>query len=187
MSISVFKTNLTNYLNKPENVKDSDDFASFLTKEYDTLIKSGFQTINNIPIQTANPSGMENLIKSVLKATLNVTVSPTPIIQNLGPGFITYWTGALLLSGPPPIIPAIGAVSNVSSTVNPVLNPGTWVVSAPQSPSDTVNPFVSVLIATIQQHLTTISGLYNTLSIYPLPPAAPPAPGVLPWIGFTVP
>jgi hypothetical protein len=187
MSISAFKANLTNYLNKPENVKDSDDFATFLTREYDTLIKSGFQTINSIPIMTSNVSGMESNIKSVLKATLNVTVSPTPIIQNLGPGFITYWTGAQLLAGPPPIIPAIGAVSNVSSVSNPVLNPGTWVVPSPQAPSDSVNPFVSVLISTIQTHLTTISGLYNTLSIYPAPPGAPPAPGVLPWVGYTVP
>jgi LAS superfamily LD-carboxypeptidase LdcB len=34
-------------------------------------------------------------------------------------------------------------------------------------------------------HLSTVSGVVNTVSLYP--PALTPAPGILPWVGYTVP
>ena len=34
-------------------------------------------------------------------------------------------------------------------------------------------------------HLSTVSGIINTISLYP--PAALPAPGVLPWTGYQIP
>lgn len=186
MSISAFQNNLTQFLDDPESTDSSDKFASFLTKEYDTLIKSGFQVFAGVSVLSANPSGMESTLKTVLTATLNSTTSPTPIIQDIGKGVLTYWSGALLIAGPPPAPPAPGSLSNVSSTANPVLNVGTWA-SGPQSPQPITTPFVSQLVATITSHLATVSGIYNTVSLYPAAPSPVPAPGVLPWVGYTVP
>lgn len=186
MSISVFQQNLTTFLDDPSKTEDSDQFAEFLTREYDTLIKSGFQVFAGVPILSANPSGMQNILKQVLKATLNVTANPTPIIQNLGQGVLTYWGGAQLLVGPPPLPPAPGSIQNVSSVANPVLSPGTWT-SPPQTPQPVTTPFVTQFVTAITTHLTTITGIYNTISLYPAVPAPVPGPGVVPWVGYTVP
>lgn len=186
MSISVFQQNLTTFLDDPSKTESSDQFAEFLTQEYDTLIKSGFQILAGVGILSANPSGMESVLKLTLKATLNSTTSPTPIIQDLGQGILAYWSGAKLVVGPPPLPPAPGSLSNVSSVLNPVLNVGTWA-SPPQTPLPETTPFVTQFVTAITSHLATISGLYNTISLYPAVPAPLPGPGLLPWVGYTVP
>ena len=64
MSLSVFKQNLIQYMDaKPSK---SDDFAEFLVREYDLLIKSGFDMLNQVPIQTGNTKTMESLLKAFL-------------------------------------------------------------------------------------------------------------------------
>jgi hypothetical protein len=47
--------------------------------------------------------------------------------------------------------------------------------------------FLDRLIMAMQMHLTTVSGLYITISMYPGFPLIPPAPGILTWTGFTIP
>lgn len=186
MSISVFQQNLTKFLDDPSKTESSDQFAEFLTQEYDTLIKSGFQLLAGVGILSANPSGMENILKQVLKATLNVTSNPTPIIQNLGQGILAYWGGAQLVTGPPPLPPSPGSLSNISSVYNPVLNVGTWV-SPPQTPQPVTTPFVTQFVTAITTHLATISGFYITISLYSVGPVTLPGPGLVPWVGYTVP
>ena len=47
MSVSIFKSNLLRYMQNQSGINKFEDFAEKLTSEYDLLIKSGFQTINN--------------------------------------------------------------------------------------------------------------------------------------------
>ena len=54
MSVSIFKNNLLRYMQNQPGIKQFEDFAEKLTSEYDLLIKSGFQTINNNKIISGN-------------------------------------------------------------------------------------------------------------------------------------
>ena len=65
MSLNVFKTQLLRYMQtEPET---SDDFAEFLTAQYDAAVKRGYDTLNLVPIQTGNTNTMEAVLKALFK------------------------------------------------------------------------------------------------------------------------
>lgn len=177
---------MASYMSTPEGVVSYAQFANKLTTEYDLCIRRGFQTTNNIPIQTPNKAGMLTLVTLACQKAFAVQQGPHTFIDDIGKGVLLYWTGATLITGIPPIIPADGAVSNITSTSASVTNPGTWSPNGPESPTNNVNDFLDALVSGMKNHITTVSGLYITVSIYPGFPLVPPAPGIRTWTGWTV-
>ena len=53
------------------------------------------------------------------------------------------------------------------------------------NPTDTTALIIDEFIQHATTHLTTVSGIINTLSLYP--PSPTPAPGIINWTGYTVP
>jgi putative chitinase len=51
-------------------------------------------------------------------------------------------------------------------------------------PTKNTEIIVNDFISTATVHLSTVSGLITTISLYP--PIGTPAPGVLPWVGYTI-
>lgn len=192
MSLQAFKANMLRYMANQDGIGSSDDFATKLTNEYDILIRSGFQTINNIPLQSGNKKGMESLIKLACKKASTIQSGQHNFIDDVGNGIVNYWVGATLIPGlPPPVIPAIGSIVNVSTVSASAINPGQWTPIGTTPPNLDSNIIVSQLIAGIQSHLPKIQFLYNTISLYPSPlvppPGGLPGPGILQSTGFTVP
>ena len=186
MSFSVFKQNMKMYMQNQEGITSSDDWAKKVTQEYDMCIKRGLQTVNNIPISAGNTSLMETLVRIALKLSLSKQSGLHTFADDIGKGVVGYWTGATLLTGIPPIIPATGAIQNISTTAAFTTVPGTWSPVGFYNPNDSWDLFLDVLISSMMIHLTTIQGLYMTMSLYPgVPPFV--APGVLTWTGFNVP
>lgn len=54
-------------------------------------------------------------------------------------------------------------------------------------PTKNTSLIIDDFIQYATQHLTTVSGIVNTVSLYPTVPTPTPAPGVLNWTGYTVP
>lgn len=233
MSLSKFALNVTKFLERPlvgNPIQSKEELAQFLTIEYDLLIRSGTQIFGNTPILSGNTTLMEQSILGALNKNLVSTKTPSPILDDLGQGIISYWTGAQLVPGPPPILPAQGSLYNISSTACLVTDPGQWKVvplppfppngTEPKPPTSEVpqlsseqkqqilqssaeieqvssqqqtnqssdNPFVINLLGGIILHLTTVKGIYNTLSAYPPAPPLPPPilPGIVNWSTYTV-
>jgi hypothetical protein len=187
MSLQTFKANMLRYMQNQEGIESSDDFAAKLTSEYDLCIKRGFQTINNIPLQKGNTQSMESLAKIACQISLTVQEGNHTFIDDLGKAIVMYWTGATLVTGIPPIIPAVGAISNITTTAASVTKPGQWSAIGPTSPIDDTNIFLDTLLAGIQSHLPTVEFLYSTISMYPSVPAPIVAPGILQSTGYTIP
>lgn len=188
MSFSTFKSNMLSYMQNQESINSSDDFATKLTNEYDLCIKRGFQsTIDAVPLSKGNKSGMESLVKVACKIALLKQSGNHTFIDDIGKGVVVYWVGASLAAPMPPITPAIGAIQNISTTSIPVTSPGAWAPIGPIPPPNTdSNIFLDLLITSMKIHLTTIIGTYMTLSLYPTFPPTPPAPGMLPFVGYVV-
>jgi hypothetical protein len=175
------------YMENQDGIKAFPEFAKKITQEYDMCIRRGLQTINNIPIQTPNNALMETLVTLACTTALAKQKGKHTFADDIGKGVLGYWTGATLVSGIPPIIPAAGAYANLTTTAAIVTVPGTWSPVGPLTPTDDSGLFLDKLIASMVNHLPTIQGLYMTISLYPGFPLVPPAPGVLVWNGFTVP
>lgn len=187
MSFSLFKASMFMYMSNQSGIGSSDEFAKKLTDEYDMCIRRGFQSINNIPLQKPNKSIMLNLAKIACKKAFAVQQGPHSFVDDLGKAVVGYWTGGQLVTGIPPIIPADGAVSNITTTSASVTNPGNWSPTGPESPTNDINDFLNKLVNGMKQHITTVSGIYITVSMYPGFPMVPPAPGIRTWTGWTVP
>ena len=186
MSFAIFKQSMLSYMENQNGIKAYPEFAKKITSEYDMCIRRGLQTVNNIPIQTPNIALMQTLVTLACSISLTKLDGKHTFADDIGKGVLGYWTGATLVVGIPPIIPAPGSMLNVSTTAAIVTSPGTWSPVGPLTPTDDSGQFLDKLITSMVSHLPTIQGLYMTMSLYP---AAPPfiAPGVLPWTGFTVP
>ena len=139
MSWDIFKNNLINFANNPDAINDIDVVAKKWADEYDAAIKRGKDVLNQVSLKTGNKDAMEQLFKAALQKGLSST-EPYDLVGEMGKGVIAYWTGATLNEFPIPLIPAVGAVSNVSVVSNIVLNAGTWqpAVSSPgaQTPDE---------------------------------------------------
>lgn len=55
------------------------------------------------------------------------------------------------------------------------------------SPTKNTSLIIDDFIQYATQHLTTVSGVINTVSLYPTVPTPTPAPAVISWTGYTVP
>ena len=140
MSLDIFKQNMLSYMQNQRGIGSYEDYAKKLTQEYDAACKRGFDTVNGIVVQQGNTELMESMVVSAMATALQQGSGEHPIITNLGPAFLGYWTGAKMSLSPPPIIPAIGAVLNVTQTSNFITNPGVWqptdtlVLEEPEAP-----------------------------------------------------
>ena len=84
---------------------------------------------------------------------------------------------------PPPKQPCIGAVLNTSTTLGVNFSPGIWTpISVP--PINSVSPWLLNFIISASVHLLTVGGIITCICQYP--PPAPPAPGILPWVGYFI-
>jgi hypothetical protein len=185
MSWSIFKSNILRYASNPKLIENSDMVAEMYAREYDSAIKRGRDVINQISIQRGNYSAMESLFKVAFKSG-NLSTAPYNLIGALGNGILLYWTGATMNQFPIPLIPAPGSVQNLSVITNTVINPGLWPTLPPTPPNNTPSLFVDLFVLAATTHLSTISGIINTTSLYPSAPTPIPAPGIIPWSGYVV-
>ena len=185
MSWQLFKQNILRRMDNPQSITDVEQFADLITNEYDLLIKKGTDTFNLVPFKRGNKSALKNGIQSALNIGLQ-SRNPYTLINSIGNAVILYWTGAEL-QNTPPITPAPGSIQNLSSSSNVVLNPGVWPPTPPIPPTQSTSLFIDTLVLAGQQHLTTVSGIATTTSLYPSTPSPIPLPGSVAWFGFTVP
>lgn len=191
MSFQVFKTNMSLWMQSPDklatgNAESYEDFATKLTEEYDLAVRRGFQTINLVRISKGNTELMKSLIIVACLKSLSVQSGRHTFVDDIGKAVVGYWTGARLQSGLPPLIPAIGAIRNISTIYAFCTSSGTWSPFGPTDPTDDSETFLDILISSMQIHLTTLQFIYFTLSIYP-GPILPPAPGILPAVSYFIP
>lgn len=181
MSWSAFKSTLLPAMQSHAFGNNMAGFAKTFTLAYDTAIKAGKETVSPIPLMKGNTSAMEAQLILFLSQTQKS--NSTTLLDVIGPAIISYWTGGLLMPIPP-IIPPPGAIKSIALTQGLVLNPGSWT-PIPVPPSNNSSIFLDAFITAAKIHLSTVSGLYIVLAQYP--PPAPPAPGVIPWVGYIVP
>jgi len=164
------------------NINENYWFAQSLTEEYDKVVKSGFTLIggNGTSVIRGNKELMQATLVGILSSTqLNKNGD---LLRDIAPAIYAYWVGANL-SQKPPTVPTPGAVTNIVTVTGLVIFPGVWTpISVP--PMGSVSPWLLNFIISAAVHLLTLSGLFITTSQYP--PPAPPAPGVLPWVGYFV-
>ena len=186
MSWELFKRNILKYSNNPEAITDINQVAKFYAREYDMAIKRGYDSVNFVTMQRGNVIIMEKLFKLALKSG-GLATSPYNLVGNMGKGVIAYWTGGIMNQLPIPIMPAPGSISNVSVVSNTVINPGVWLSKLPTTlkPTNQTELIIDEFIKYAIKHLTTVSGIINTISLYP--PASISGPGIIPWTGYFVP
>lgn len=185
MSYLLFKNNMNSFMNNQVGVTNSTDFAKKLTSEYDSLIRRGQETINQVSVDKTNTSLMELSLTAMLSIA-SLSKIPVDINNQIGKAMILYWLGATMQKYPIPIIPALGSFKNISIENGLVLKPGEFPESDTQQPITDVDIFLDILIELIKTHLSDISGIYNTKSLYPGFPLVPPAPGVVIWKGYQI-
>jgi hypothetical protein len=133
MSLEIFKQNMLSYMQNQQGISSYGDFAKKLTMEYDMAVKRGFDSVNNITIGKGNTELMETTLNGILNTALQQPSGEHPIITNMGPAFIAYWTGATMSQVPPPIIPSPGAVMNIATISSFITDPGIWQPTDTQS------------------------------------------------------
>tara|TARA_R100001509_G_scaffold154849_3_gene116797 strand:- start:6481 stop:7893 length:1413 start_codon:yes stop_codon:yes gene_type:complete len=191
MSFQVFKTNMSLWMQTPDklstgNAESYEDFADYLTTQYDLAVRTGNQTANLVPVSKGNKDLMKSLIQIACLKALQVREGKHTFIDDIGKAVVGYWTGCQLQAGVPPVIPAFGAIYNISTVYAFCTSPGTWTPFGPTNPIDDSDIFLDILISSMRIHLTTLQFLYFTTSIYP-GPALPPAPGILTGTGYFIP
>ena len=187
MSWSLFKSNILRRTNPSVLENSIDDIANIWATEYDSAVKRGNDLVNFISVQNGNVSIMESLFRLALIQGQNTPVSTFSLVTQFGNGVISYWGGAQMNQFPIPVIPAPGSIQNIVVNSNVVVNPGVWTPQPPLSPTDNNELIIDQFINAATLHLTTISGLIQTTSLYPSAPSPIPSPGVIPWTGYTVP
>jgi hypothetical protein len=125
MSWAIFKANILRYANNPNSLQDIDTVAKIWAREYDAAIKRGFDTVNLITIKRGNLEILEQLIKVALRKGL-LSNQPYDLVGEMGNAVRAYWSGAIMNEIPIPLVPAVGATSNITVIANIVVNPGTW-------------------------------------------------------------
>ena len=187
MSWALFKSNILRRTNPSVLENSIDDIANIWATEYDSAVKKGNDLVNFISVQNGNVSVMESLFRLALIQGQNTPVSTFSLVTQFGNGVISYWGGAQMNQFPIPVIPAPGSIQNIAVNSNIVVNPGTWSPQPPLSPNDNRELIIDQFINAATLHLTTISGLIQTTSLYPSAPSPIPSPGVIAWSGYTVP
>lgn len=181
---AIFKINMYLFMKFPPADRDFMDFAKKLTQEYDNLIKRGGELLSKVPVAKGNTELMEML---VYLALLRQSFSTEEVfLDGIGEAIQGYWVGAILQNTPVPPVPAPGSFQNQSLNSSFVTNIGEWTPDK-LIPATSPLPFIDKLIQKIKLHLLTVQGQHLTTSLYPGFPQTPPAPGVLPWVGYTIP
>ncbi len=164
-----------------QNSFDNMMFAYLLTDEYDKVVRGGKTIIGGMPIALGNRPLMFATLMNILKAT---SVSKNgSLLRDIGPAILAYWTPAFTTLTDTPTIPCIGTVKNLQTTFGINIFPGIWTpIEIPAMGS--VQPWLLSFVASASLHLLTVSGIITCLSQYP--PPAPPAPGILPYVGYFV-
>ncbi len=126
MSLEIFKQNMLSYMQNQGGISSYGQFAKKLTMEYDMAVKRGFDSVNNITVAQGNTQLMEATLNGIFGTALQQSSGEHPIITNLGPAFIAYWTGATMNQIPPPIIPSPGAIMNIATISSFITDPGIW-------------------------------------------------------------
>lgn len=171
MSLEIFKQNMLSYMQNPKGINSYGEFAQKLTMEYDMAVKRGYETVNGITVAKGNTELMESTLNGILNTALQQSSGEHPIITNLGPAFIAYWTGATMSSVPPPIIPSPGAIVNIATVSSFITDPGIWqptdVVSLepiPNVPSDgAAEPTTEELLAKVPEDNNTLEGAQEAM------------------------
>jgi hypothetical protein len=130
MSYDIFKQNMLSYMRNQSAIGSKEDFAKKLVLEYDSLIKRGHDTINNITLSKGNTELMESVLNGILNTAYQQASGEHAIITNLGPAFQAYWTGANMNLFPPPkptVTPA-GVMLHITQVTNSITNTGEWGV-----------------------------------------------------------
>jgi hypothetical protein len=198
MSWDKFKNNMLRYMqrqtivngesvNVSNEVESYDDFAEFLTQQYNQVVSTGKQTLNEIPIDKPKIDDMEMQIKLACRTALGVQDGNHNFIDDIGNGVLAYWTAAELMTPIPPIQIPKGAVQNIESKKSICTNPGEWKKIGEIFPVDNSEVFIDRLISKLKIHLTTIEGIYQTTSLYPAGIALVSLPGIVEWKGWTIP
>lgn len=166
-----------------KNINDNYWFAQSLTEEYDKVVRGGFTLggAYGVSVSSGNKVGMQAALVALLG---NTTYNKSgDLLRDIGPAIQAYWVGATLQKFPPPKFPCIGAVANINTILGVNFSPGIWTpISIP--PMGSVSPWLMNFILSASVHLLTLGGIVTCLCQYP--PPAPPAPGILPWVGYFI-
>jgi hypothetical protein len=170
---------------KFEQIIDLKAFADAFCDAYDKTVKTGKTLIGGVPVASGNKKIMKAvLIAKMMQAKNSGKKLDKTLLDLCGTAVLAYWGFAGMAKSPVPSIPCIGTLKNLTTTQAFALYPGKWtsIIVGPQGSFD---PFLLSFIASAMIHNLTISGIFICNCQYP--PPAPPAPGVLPWIGYYVP
>ena len=177
---------LLDFTGDSESIKNLNDnfwFAQSLTEEYDKVVRGGKTLFPGygVPVEFGNKEGMQAALLLILQSTQ--VNKNGDLLRDIGPAIQVYWTGANLAKTPTPKFPCIGAMKNISTINGFNFSPGLWTpISVP--PMDSVSPWLLNFILSASVHLLTVGGVFTCICQYP--PPAPPAPGVLPWVGYFI-
>jgi hypothetical protein len=139
MSWQKFKDNIQKVANDPGSILDTDTVAKLYAEEYDACMKRGGDTTNRVAIAQGNVELMRKFFKAALDKGLT-SKQPYDLVGEMGKGVIAYWSGAIMNNYPTPIQPALGAIANVSTIDNKIINPGTWMPPVPGAPAPPTPP-----------------------------------------------
>jgi len=155
-------------------------FAKSLSEEYDKVIKGGKTIIGGVPFTGGNVILMTTVLSGILQ---KVRTDPNgDLLRDMGPAIQAYWLGNTSAKFPTPSVPCIGAVKNLTTNVGLNFSPGIWTPISVPTPMNQPWPFLINFIISANLHLLTVGGMFFCNAQYP--PPAPPAPGVLPWVGY---
>lgn len=130
MSWEIFKNNILNVANNPDQIQSIEQVAELYAREYDSAIKRGKDTVHGVTLQKGNVEAMKQLFVVALQKGLTST-QPYDLVGEMGKGVLAYWTGGTMNNVPIPLIPAVGAVVNIAVISNSISNAGKW--QPPQS------------------------------------------------------
>ena len=188
MSWKLFKVNMLLYMNNPAGVVAFPQYAAKLAMEYDMCMRRGGQLINKNPIAMGNmPLFITMMTVAHITALSKGVPAQHAFLKDVGNAVKGYWTGATLLPFPTPLIPAPGSVQNILANSAMVTSPGTWPNVQFEIPTDSCLSFLDMMALFMQVHLFSLKGMYMTTSLYPSAPAPIPGPGVLQWVGYSIP
>ena len=176
------------YQNNPLGVVAFPQYAAKLAMEYDMCMRRGGQLINKNPVATGNiPLFTTMMTVAHTTALTKGTPGKHAFLKDVGNAVKGYWTAATLLPFPTPLIPAPGSAQNIIANSAMVTSPGTWPNVPFEIPTDSCLTFLDMMVLFMQIHLLSLKGMYMTTSLYPSAPTPIPGPGVLNWVGYSIP
>ena len=188
MSWNLFKVNMLLYMNNPIGIVTPVQFATKLAIEYDSCMRRGGQLIGKEAIMAGNLPLMLSLLGvAQAKALTKTQPGKHDFLSDIGKAVEGYWTGATLMPFPIYPIPAPGSIQNIILNSGMVTNPGKWPKVPFELPTKSCLTFLESFVMFAKIHLFTLQGMFMTTSLYPSVPAPIPAPGVVNWVGYTIP